>query len=117
VRDETSIHERALEYVFGKCCDWERIVNEQLIPPLPLEVHWRWMRPIPDAVEALVKTAYDDALRVVGEGQELTVTGDGRDDDWRYRVRVARADALNAAKARVMLARDTALAAIRGGAK
>jgi hypothetical protein len=55
VRDETSIHERALEYVFGKCCDWERIVNDQLIPPLPLEVHWRWMRPTPDAVEALVK--------------------------------------------------------------
>jgi hypothetical protein len=71
----------------------------------------------PDAVEALVKAAYDEALRVIGEGQELTVTADGSDVDWRYRSRVARADALNAAMARVMLARDAALAAIRGGAE
>lgn len=31
--------EEALEYVFGKCLDWPRIVNEKLTPPLPLRHH------------------------------------------------------------------------------
>lgn len=34
---------RALEYIFGTYMDWERIVAEKLIPPLPLEYHLRAM--------------------------------------------------------------------------